>query len=360
MPTAPGAACIRRRGNRGRHRPSWRPTSTGGCAPSRWPLDLRWRRPVRRRRLARRAADPVRRDRLLRGARRHGRLTRAPPGPPAARWLAVRSRRWCRAIGSSMPTARSAAGAPITWVKRWLLDHERGASIGPDGRPGGRPTPRDSRCPRRSRSPGFSFAVGGKAFAWVVARTDRAEEGARPEPGRHRRSGSRTSSRSRRSSSLDPDVFFTEPHYNGYPAVLVRLPAIDVGLLEKVLTDAWRSRAPKTVRLELAPRASTWPLDTSATCTTRDQGERIDQQACPARRRLVSPMPLVTVRGVSRVGAIAPVALVDAKARRRYFFALPLASAAAASLAVGTVPPAAWVRLISDSVEPANTSSIRP
>jgi hypothetical protein len=40
-------------------------------------------------------------------------------------------------------------------------------------------------------------------------------------------------------------VFFTEPHYDGYPAILVRLPAIDLGLLGVILADAWRSRAPK-------------------------------------------------------------------------------------------------------------------
>ncbi|MGH8927947.1 MAG: hypothetical protein ACRDWH_06320 [Acidimicrobiia bacterium] len=27
--------------------------------------------------------------------------------------------------------------------------------------------------------------------------------------------------------AADPDKFFTEPHYNGYPAILVRLPAIE-------------------------------------------------------------------------------------------------------------------------------------
>jgi hypothetical protein len=43
---------------------------------------------------------------------------------------------------------------------------------------------------------------------------------------------------------LDPDIFFTEPHYDGYPAVLIRLPAIDAVLLEKVIGDAWRLRAP--------------------------------------------------------------------------------------------------------------------
>lgn len=44
---------------------------------------------------------------------------------------------------------------------------------------------------------------------------------------------------------MDSRVFFTEPHYDGYPAVLVRLAAIDADLLETLLNDAWRSRAPK-------------------------------------------------------------------------------------------------------------------
>ena len=37
---------------------------------------------------------------------------------------------------------------------------------------------------------------------------------------------------------MDPDVFFTEPHYNGFPAILVRLAADRPGMLEKLLTDA--------------------------------------------------------------------------------------------------------------------------
>ena len=44
---------------------------------------------------------------------------------------------------------------------------------------------------------------------------------------------------------MDPRVFFTEPHYNGYPAVLVRLREVEMSLLERLLTDAWRMRAPK-------------------------------------------------------------------------------------------------------------------
>jgi hypothetical protein len=44
---------------------------------------------------------------------------------------------------------------------------------------------------------------------------------------------------------MNSAVFFTEPHYDGYPAIRVRLPAIDLDLLGVVLTDAWRLRAPK-------------------------------------------------------------------------------------------------------------------
>ena len=41
------------------------------------------------------------------------------------------------------------------------------------------------------------------------------------------------------------------PHYNGYPAVLVRLSTIDVGLIEDLLTDAWRCKAPKRLAAQL-------------------------------------------------------------------------------------------------------------
>lgn len=44
--------------------------------------------------------------------------------------------------------------------------------------------------------------------------------------------------------SLDAGKFFTEPHYNGFPAVLVRLPAITVRELRPLLTEAWRCQAP--------------------------------------------------------------------------------------------------------------------
>jgi hypothetical protein len=45
--------------------------------------------------------------------------------------------------------------------------------------------------------------------------------------------------------AADPEKFFTEPHYDGFPAVLVRLAVIDVEELRELLTDAWRIQAPK-------------------------------------------------------------------------------------------------------------------
>src|SRR4051812_31150999 len=40
--------------------------------------------------------------------------------------------------------------------------------------------------------------------------------------------------------SAEPAKFFTEPHYNGYPAVLVRLEAVSVEDLELLIAEAWR------------------------------------------------------------------------------------------------------------------------
>lgn len=43
----------------------------------------------------------------------------------------------------------------------------------------------------------------------------------------------------------DPQRFFTEPHYNGFPAVLVRLRRVTRAQLHKLLVDAWRCQAPR-------------------------------------------------------------------------------------------------------------------
>ena len=55
--------------------------------------------------------------------------------------------------------------------------------------------------------------------------------------------------------SVDDRKFFTEPHYNGYPAVLVHLDEVTAAELEPLIREAWRCRAPKHL-LEGTPRSS--------------------------------------------------------------------------------------------------------
>lgn len=45
----------------------------------------------------------------------------------------------------------------------------------------------------------------------------------------------------------DPSVYFTTPHFDGYAAVLVRLPAIAPEALREALIEAWLASAPKRV-----------------------------------------------------------------------------------------------------------------
>ena len=46
------------------------------------------------------------------------------------------------------------------------------------------------------------------------------------------------------------DVFFTTPHFDGYPAVLLRIPdlrRVDRGELHDLVAEAWLTRAQKRV-----------------------------------------------------------------------------------------------------------------
>ena len=54
----------------------------------------------------------------------------------------------------------------------------------------------------------------------------------------------------------DADVYFTIPHFNNFPAILVRLDRIALDELEELLVEAWLSRAPKRLAaayLDAAP-----------------------------------------------------------------------------------------------------------
>ena len=42
----------------------------------------------------------------------------------------------------------------------------------------------------------------------------------------------------------DPSVYFTTPHFDGYPAVLVQLDVIGDDELRELIVEAWLARAP--------------------------------------------------------------------------------------------------------------------
>jgi hypothetical protein len=95
---------------------------------------------------------------------------------------------------------------------------------------------------------GFSVRSGAKdkGFAWTWM--ERVEP-KKPRVENRRVLAVRVASLSDKESLIaaDPESFFTEPHYNGYPAVLVRLDVVALDELEELLVDAWRCQAPKAL-----------------------------------------------------------------------------------------------------------------
>ena len=79
-----------------------------------------------------------------------------------------------------------------------------------------------------------AFSVRGKGFAWEARERDGGGLAVRVD-------------RDEKALILDanPDVYFTCPHYNGFPAVQIRVEAIDSEELHDRLEDAWLIQAPK-------------------------------------------------------------------------------------------------------------------
>jgi hypothetical protein len=50
----------------------------------------------------------------------------------------------------------------------------------------------------------------------------------------------------------EPAIFFTNPGYDGFPLVMVRLSEVDDARLRELVTDAWRMRAPEDLAAELS------------------------------------------------------------------------------------------------------------
>ena len=45
----------------------------------------------------------------------------------------------------------------------------------------------------------------------------------------------------------DPRTFYATSHHDGYPTLLVRYAEVDVDELRELITDSWRTKAPKRV-----------------------------------------------------------------------------------------------------------------
>ena len=93
------------------------------------------------------------------------------------------------------------------------------------------------------------WAVGGRLFVWErpLRRSDLEALGAAAPEGPIL--GARVEHLVAKEALLadDPSVFFTTPHFDGYPAVLVQLERIGADDLEEVVVEAWLCRAPKRV-----------------------------------------------------------------------------------------------------------------
>ena len=46
----------------------------------------------------------------------------------------------------------------------------------------------------------------------------------------------------------NPKAYYTTPHYDGYPAVLVNLAEADLTELSELITESWRIKAPVKLR----------------------------------------------------------------------------------------------------------------
>ena len=85
-----------------------------------------------------------------------------------------------------------------------------------------------------SSSGRVAFSVRGKGFAWEARERDGGGLAVRVE-------------REEKELILDsnPDVYFTSPHYTGFPAVQIRVEGIGRDELAERLEDAWLIQAPK-------------------------------------------------------------------------------------------------------------------
>jgi hypothetical protein len=96
----------------------------------------------------------------------------------------------------------------------------------------------------------------------------------------------------------DPDKFFTEPHYNGYPAVLVRLEAVSTAELRQLVTEAWRCMAPRELLGEAAATPKARAAATPKARTAAKAKARV--VATPKARPATKPKAKAVAKAKSR------------------------------------------------------------
>jgi hypothetical protein len=103
-------------------------------------------------------------------------------------------------------------------------------------------------------SDGFDFRVGGHGFVWSYPERTPG----RPRVIRTDIAVLYVGDEAEKQALLlgEPELFFTAPGYDGWPLVLLRLAAVDIGRLAELVTDAWRMRAPATVADEFGEAVS--------------------------------------------------------------------------------------------------------
>ena len=91
----------------------------------------------------------------------------------------------------------------------------------------------------------LAFSVGGKGFAWTYLARERPKAPRRP---RLDVLAVRCAlDKKEMLIAAAPERFFDDDHYRGYPAVLVRLEAVDEDELAGLLSEAWRMAAPRAL-----------------------------------------------------------------------------------------------------------------
>jgi hypothetical protein len=108
---------------------------------------------------------------------------------------------------------------------------------------------------------GFDFRVEGRGFVWSYPEYQRGK----PRVIRTDIAVLYVGDESEKQALLlgEPDLFFTDSGYDGWPLVMLRLASVDVDRLAELVSDAWRMRAPADLAAQFDEDGAFYPADRS-------------------------------------------------------------------------------------------------